>query len=157
MATVGRNVANDSGEKFGPHKKSMIDKGIWSLYESYRILPGVELVIPSADDSLKRVRPGYGCAYLVYFTHCRLTFPIHEFVCKVLKYLGMAFPYMCPKFVCHTTSLFVRSIEEEMLFEVMHLFKLCLAKSNPKYLGMFYLSPRPTRRIIDDTPNKDTN
>lgn len=61
----------------------------------------------------------------------------------------MAYPQMCSNFVRQTIGLYVMTLKEAMSFEVRHLLKMLLEKTNPKYPVRFYFSPRPKHRIIE--------
>jgi len=55
---------------------------------------------------LENVSVGWCCAYANFFEKCGLFFPIPACILEMLYCLGLAFPQMCPNFVCHVLALF---------------------------------------------------
>lgn len=60
-----------------------------NLLVQYDILEVVEIVIPTADENRERVRPGYCCVYLSYFTSYGLYFPLPRILVEYIAEVGL--------------------------------------------------------------------
>lgn len=86
-------VYTQPGSKFGSHFRTCSSEAsLNSLRTICRVPPEVGLVLPGPDESPETIRPGYYCAYEVYFKGCSLFFLIPEVLLMYLHLLGLGLP-----------------------------------------------------------------
>ncbi|CAA7041863.1 unnamed protein product [Microthlaspi erraticum] len=154
----GKAIAlGDIDGNFTPHPKTTLDaESLDNFRRDYEVPDEIELALPADGENPEHVSPGFCCTYVSYFESGKIIFPIPRFLLEVLAPLKMAFPQMHPSLILHAIGCAVQAREEALTFGVQDLRKLFLVKSNTRFPGSFYSSPRPNRRICTNTSQRDS-
>jgi len=119
----------------------------------------VHMILPRPPLHLENVSVGWCCAYANFFEKCGLFFPIPACILEMLYCLGLAFPKMCPNFVCHVLALFTQARKVNREFSCHDLLQLCQVKTNARNdRGTYYISARPGSLVLGGLKAcRDTN
>ncbi|VVB17759.1 unnamed protein product [Arabis nemorensis] len=143
-------------DKFGPHHPStMSDDDLRTLRVDFQIPDGIELVRPETNESPESEKPGFCCAYEVYFRECGLHFPLPEALALFTQQLGLAISQLCPNFVRGVMGL--QTLVEEFGFplDLPILSRIFTVKASPSPRGYFYLSIKKSYGLLSGRPPKD--
>ena len=127
----------------------MMNNDLVDLWRRCQVPVEVHMILPRPPLHPENVPVGWCCAYANFFEKYGLFFPIPACILEMLYCLGLAFPQMCPNFVCHVLALFTRAREVNRKFSCHDLLQLCQVKTNARSdQGTYYISARPGSLVL---------